>query len=232
MDRRSLLLTGAAVTAAAAVPAATAQAEPLRRKPFRVHLLVFDGADDLDFIAPNEVFQHAAHTGVRIETRLVTGAGPGTITSAFGTRIEAAGWAPDEADLVVVAGGGYGMPDGTPGVPQEIERGHLPAALREARRPGLVFASVCTGAMLLSAAGITRGRPCTTHHLVQEELARQGGRIMPGRVVDDGDLVTSGGITSGLDLALWLLERNFGAQVALSVETVMEYERRGTVWRR
>lgn len=230
MDRRSLLRAGAVATAATALPAATAHAEPLRRSPFRVHLLVFDGADDLDFIAPNEVFQHAAHVGPRIETRLVTGAGPGTITSAFGNRIEAAGWAPREADLIVVAGGG--KPDGGPGIAQEIERGHLPAALREARRPGLVFASVCTGAMLLSAAGITRGRPCTTHHLVQEELAQQGGRIMPGRVVDDGDLVTSGGITSGLDLALWLLERNFGAQTALSVAAVMEYERRGTVWQR
>ncbi|MGW1679414.1 DJ-1/PfpI family protein [Saccharopolyspora sp. NPDC002376] len=230
MNRRSLLRAGAAVAAAGAATTTSAHAEPLRRKPFRVHLLVFDGADDLDFIAPNEVFQHAAHAGLPIDAELVTGAEPGIVTSAFGTRFEAGGWAPHEADVIVVAGGGYGLPEG--GVPGEIERGHLPAALRDARRPGLVLASVCTGAMLLSAAGITRGRPCTTHHMAQQDLAREGGQIMPGRVVDDGDLVTAGGITSGLDLALWLVERGFGAQAALKVETVMEYERRGTVWRR
>ncbi|MER7015870.1 DJ-1/PfpI family protein [Saccharopolyspora sp. NPDC000359] len=230
MDRRSLLSAGAAVAAAGVLSTPSAQAEPVRRNPFRVHLLVFDGADDLDFIAPNEVFQHAAHTGERIETTLVTGAGPGTVTSAFGTRFEAAGWAPHEADLIVVAGGGNGSED-APGVDREIERGHLPAVLRAAQRPGLVLAAVCTGALLLAAAGITRGRPCTTHHLAQDDLARAGGRIVPGRVVDDGDLVTSGGVTSGLDLALWLVERNFGARTALRVESVLEYERRGTVWR-
>jgi transcriptional regulator GlxA family with amidase domain len=50
-------------------------------------------------------------------------------------------------------------------------------------------------------------------------------------VVDDGNLVTAGGVTSGLDLALWLVERYCGPQVALAVEDELEYERRGTVWR-
>ena len=54
---------------------------------------------------------------------------------------------------------------------------------------------------------------------------------MSGRVVDDGDLVTGGGVTSGLDVALYLLERELGADVALGVEKLFEYERRGTVWR-
>lgn len=57
-------------------------------------------------------------------------------------------------------------------------------------RPGLTIASVCTGAMVLSAAGITRGRPCTTHTGAQADLAAQGGQVINARVVDDGDLVT------------------------------------------
>ncbi|MFI5272121.1 MAG: hypothetical protein ACHQ4H_03700 [Ktedonobacterales bacterium] len=50
-------------------------------------------------------------------------------------------------------------------------------------------------------------------------------------MVDDGDLLSSGGVTSGLDLALWLVERFAGPRVATEVERRMEYERRGTVWR-
>ncbi|CAM5693563.1 Isonitrile hydratase OS=Streptomyces lavendulae subsp. lavendulae OX=58340 GN=inhA3 PE=4 SV=1 [Streptomyces lavendulae subsp. lavendulae] len=52
------------------------------------------------------------------------------------------------------------------------------------------------------------------------------------RVVDDGDLVTAGGITSGLELALWLVRRELGADAATGVEEMMEYEARGTVWSR
>ena len=53
---------------------------------------------------------------------------------------------------------------------------------------------------------------------------------MPARVVDDGDLVSCGAVTSGLDLALHLLERTYGPKVALAVEALFGYERRGIVW--
>jgi transcriptional regulator GlxA family with amidase domain len=55
--------------------------------------------------------------------------------------------------------------------------------------------------------------------------------VINARVVDDSDLVTCGGITSGLDLALWLVERHLGPRLATEIETMLEYERRGTVWR-
>ncbi len=84
--------------------------------------------------------------------------------------------------------------------------------------------------MLLSAAGLTRGRPCTTHHRAQADLVEQGGVLKKARVVDDGDLVTAGGVTSGLDLALWLVRRELGVDAALGLEAMLEYEARGTVW--
>lgn len=59
-----------------------------------------------------------------------------------------------------------------------------------------------------------------------------GAEVIKARVVDDGDLITSGGVTSGLDLALWLIERYHNSELAHKVETILEYERRGTVWRR
>jgi transcriptional regulator GlxA family with amidase domain len=86
--------------------------------------------------------------------------------------------------------------------------------------------------MLAAAAGLTKGRPAVTHHLALEDLRDAGADVVEARVVDDGDLVTAGGVTSGLDLALWLLERHFGNEVASAVEGRLEHERRGVVWRR
>ncbi|WP_113703691.1 DJ-1/PfpI family protein [Nonomuraea lactucae] len=107
----------------------------------------------------------------------------------------------------------------------------LPAALAAAARPGLVFASVCTGALLLAAAGLLTGRASTTHHRAVAELVAAGGSHVDARVVDDGDLVTAGGITCGLDLALWLVERHLGADAAGMLQRVLEYERREPLWR-
>jgi transcriptional regulator GlxA family with amidase domain len=86
--------------------------------------------------------------------------------------------------------------------------------------------------MLLAAAGVTAGRPAITHRSAIEDLRASGAVIVPARVVDDGDIVTAGGVTSGLDLALWLVERWFGSPLADGVAGAMEHERRGPVWLR
>jgi len=78
--------------------------------------------------------------------------------------------------------------------------------------------------MLLARAGVTDGRPATTHASAQDELAASGADLVEGRVVDDGDLVTAGGVTAGLDLAVHLVDREFGAEIAERVATRMEYE--------
>lgn len=192
---------------------------------FQVHTVLYDGVEDQDFAGVLAVF------GVLDDVRLsyVKADGPGTVTTASGAEIVVrCPWSPDSADLILVPGGGYGP--GSP-VDDQVRLGALPAALAEARRPGLVLAAVCTGTLLLSAAGLTAGRPCTTHHVAKDDLAAQGARVVGGRVVDDGDLVTSAGVTSSLDLGLWLVERFHGPETALFVEEVLEYERRGTVWR-
>lgn len=85
--------------------------------------------------------------------------------------------------------------------------------------------------IVLSAAGLTTGRTCTTHHLARSYLAEQGARVVEQRVVDDGDLVTAGGVSSGIDGALWLLERELGSAAATYTESIVEFERRGTVLR-
>ncbi|AXK31713.1 DJ-1/PfpI family protein [Streptomyces armeniacus] len=228
---RTTTVTATTAAGASSLAAAPAHAAAPRKGPLRVHIVLFDGIEEQDFIAPYEVLS-AAHMFSEdgVEVRYVRADGPGTVRCSYGTRVDVAhGWAPRSADLIVVAGGGYARRDG-PGIWAEIDRGVLPRALAAAPRDGLTVASVCTGALLLSAAGLTRGRPCTTHHGAQEELAKQGGVVKQARVVDDGDLVTAGGITSGLDLGLWLARRELGADVALRLENLLEYEARGTVW--
>ncbi|GAA1535935.1 DJ-1/PfpI family protein [Actinomadura kijaniata] len=232
MNRRDLLFAGAAATTGlglGTLPAAQANAAPRPpRRPLRVHTVLYDGVEEQDFAGPVEVLGIIADQhGVR--QSFVTAEGPRTVTTFSGMEIKVRSpWSPRSADVIVVPGGGLG--EGS-AVERQIGRGVLPRALAAARRPGLVLAGVCSGTLLLAAAGITDGRPCTTHHAAKQDLRARGGRVVDGRVVDDGDLVTSGGVTSGLDLALWLVERFYGAETALFAEKVLEYERRGTVWR-
>jgi transcriptional regulator GlxA family with amidase domain len=161
--------------------------------------------------------------------------GPGTVKAHHGTRLEVPnGWAPERADLLIVPGGGgpAGANGPATGVSAEIAKGTLPKALAAAQRRGLTIAAVCSGALLLGAAGLVRGRPCITHTGQIPELEKFGGVIKRARVVDDGDLVTAGGITCGLDLGIWMVRREFGPDDTLELERALEYELRGAVWTR
>ncbi|HUQ56960.1 DJ-1/PfpI family protein [Lentzea sp.] len=198
--------------------------------PLRVRVVVFDGVEELDFVAPVEVLGQAGRaSGGAIETTVVTTGEPGRIRCAFGTELDVAhGWSPHGADVVVMPGGGYNRGGGS-GVRKVMEDADFLAGLAAAEA---LPVGICTGTMALSAAGITKGRNATTHHAAKADLAAQGATVVDARVVDDGDLITGGGITSGLDVALWLVERFIGVEIAHRVESQMEYERRGTVWRR
>ena len=191
---------------------------------------MFDGVEEQDFVAPVEVLGLAAQlsSGALAAPVMVTSGRPGVVTCTFGTKVEVPkGWSPQEADVLVVPGGGYRNREG-PGVHRLIADREFLGRLAGVRA---LVAAVCTGTMVLSAAGLTRARNVTTHARARADLAAQGATVIDARVVDDGNLVTSGGITGGLDLALWLVERFAGARLAQSAETVLEYERRGTVWR-
>ncbi len=224
MDRRTFLSASALSAGGLAAGPAVANAA----NPLRVQILVFDGVEELDFAAPVDVFGLAEKMGGAVRSTLVTAGRPGVVTCGYGTRVDVArGWSPREADVLVVPGGGYTDRDG-PGVHRLIaDQGFM----RRLAGVSALPVGICTGVMVLSAAGMTRGRPATTHHGAKVDLKAQGANVVDARVVDDDTLVTAGGITSGVDLSLWLLERFLGAKFAQQVETVLEYERRGTVWR-
>ena len=85
--------------------------------------------------------------------------------------------------------------------------------------------------MLIAASGLLRGRPAVTHHAALDDLREYGVDVhAEARVVDDGDILTSGGVTSGIDLALRLIEVDLGRDAAMTAATRIEHEYRGPVF--
>ena len=177
----------------------------------RIAIPVFPGVEELDAVGPFEAFGLAKQAGLPIEVGLVTHAAGGKVRGFHG--MEFGGLAPftseGEFDVIVVPGGAW-ISGEKEGVRLAIEEGILPEILRRQFERGAVVASVCTGAFLLEAAGLLAGVRATTHHLGWEELRKKGVEVSADRVVDAGRILTAGGITSGLDLSLHLIERFFG----------------------
>ncbi len=198
----------------------------------KTQIVLYDGFDELDAVAPYEVLIAAGRRGVPFQVELAHFDGAREVKGSQGLAVRATAVLADRLDLLVVPGGRWADRGSLIGARVEAERGALPRAIAGLHAAGATVASVCTGAMLLAAAGLTRGRPATTHHLARDELRASGAELIDARVVDDGELITAGGVTSGLDLGLWLVERHAGPALALELERHLEYERRGTVWRR
>lgn len=204
-------------------------------------IVLFDGFDPLDVIAPFEVLAAGSEAvGGDLEVTLVSAEGPHPVLS--GTRglvLQAtAALDPAKPGYVIVPGASgpvSGDPDGgVETIPVLLSRFGQTAAVDLLRKalanPDVTVATVCGGALALAMAGLIEGRNAATHHLGMDVLNATGVNAVHARVVDDGDLVTAGAVTSGLDLALHLLERSYGSRVALAVEELFAYERRGTVW--
>ena len=198
-----------------------------------IQIVLFQGFDELDVIAPFEVLKNAAAAGANLQVELVTLDDTQESTAAHGLQVRVEGHLGNgpRPDILIVPGGGWNN-HAPQGARAEAQRGELPSAIARLHKEGTIIASVCTGGMLVAAAGLNVHRPAITHSGAVEELRATGATIINARVVDDGDLISAGGVTSGLDLALWLVERFFGAALALKIERQLEYERRGTVWHR
>jgi transcriptional regulator GlxA family with amidase domain len=199
-------------------------------RAMRCEVLLFDGFDELDALAPWEVLSDIGRARDDVEVALVTLDGNAPVRASHGAVITPHRALSEHVDLLVVPGGGWNDRSRS-GAWSEVERGVLPEAIRARHEDGALVASVCTGAMLLAAAGLLTGRPAITHHVAIDDLKATGAQVVHARVVYDGDVVTAGGVTSGLDLVLHLVERHWGAPLALAAERELEYERRGTVWR-
>ncbi|MFI9025560.1 DJ-1/PfpI family protein [Streptomyces sp. NPDC053560] len=216
-------------------------------------IVLFDGFDPLDVIAPYEVlYAGGTASGGGVSVELVSAEGPREVVSGTGglTLRAAAALDPARAGLILVPGASGRV--GKPGEAPEQDAGtgewrqdelipvllgrtlttELPTLLREAmENPEVTVGAVCGGSLVLAMAGLLEGRHATSHHMGLDLLDATGVHAVRARVVDDGDLVTGAGVTSGLDLGLYLLEREVGPRIAHAVEVLFAHERRGTVWR-
>jgi transcriptional regulator GlxA family with amidase domain len=203
-------------------------------------IVLFDGFDPLDAIAPFEVLAAGSQeVGGELEVEFVSAEGPRPVVS--GTRgmvLNATAQLDPAKPGYVIVPGASGPIDGDPDEVDTIpvllarfgETAAVPLIQKAMENPDITVATVCGGSLALAMAGLLEGRHAVTHHLGMDVLDATGVHVVHARVVDDGDLITAGGVTSGLDLALHLLQRSYGPRVALAVESLFAYERRGTVW--
>lgn len=189
----------------------------------RIEMLLFDGLDELDVVAPFEILVSA---GYRVD--LVTVEPCRRVDAAHGMTLTPTGVL-GQPDLLVVPGGGW-VSKAPKSAWSEVRRGVIPAAIAERHAAGARIAGVCTGAMLIAAGGILRGRPAVTHRSALDDLRGFDVDVHPeARVVDAGDVLTSGGVTSGIDLALHLIELDRGREAALKEAARIEHDYRGPV---
>ena len=138
----------------------------------------------------------------------------------------------DSGSLILVAGASFGdvpHPDiivvpGGPGQAGQMTPGPLQDWLIEADKTTTWTTSVCTGALILAAAGLLKGREATTYWLARDELARLGAKSVQERYVFDGKYVTAAGVSAGIDMALALAGRIVGDKIAQQIQLGIEYD--------
>lgn len=185
----------------------------MKGAPHRVAILVYDGVTLLDVAGPAEVFKEANRFGARYQIMLLSPTGA-AVTSNIGVQLTVGGAAPRESapDTLLVAGSDL-YPRAP--VPHEL----ADAARTPAAGAGRV-ASICTGAFILAEAGLLDGRHATTHWGYCADLAARFPqvRVDPDVLyVDDGDVLTSAGLSAGMDLCLHVVRQELGAEVANGV---------------
>jgi transcriptional regulator GlxA family with amidase domain len=186
---------------------------------FAIGIWIWDGVEELDFAGPYEVLTSWARMAAEertISVRLVsTTTNP--ITCSHGLRV-----IPDVAlselghvDLFLHPGGRVGP---------MLEDDAFQGGLRE-RAGDTLMTSVCNGALVYAKAGLLTGRRAATHWSAVEPLAELGANVDPeARYVDDGNVVTSAGVSAGIDMALHLVRRLHDEEMAERVRHYIQYE--------
>jgi transcriptional regulator GlxA family with amidase domain len=190
-----------------------------------VVFVLYDKVTLQDVAAPLEIFARANDFGARYRVLLASPTGQPVGTSAF-TRLSAdipVADAPDSIDTLMVPGGvpiDFVFAPGTHDLPEEQTPDSIPealAAVRELAPRAARIASVCTGAFVLAALGMLDGRRATTHWAHCAQLARDYPRVKvdpDALFVQDGACITGAGISAGTDLALAIVEDDYGTDVA------------------
>jgi transcriptional regulator GlxA family with amidase domain len=179
-----------------------------------IALLLYDGLAPLDAVGPYEVMRNVPGWNVRTVAKE-----KGEVRDEAGSLGLVADRALGEftdPDLVLVPGGS--------GNRALMEDEELLGWLREVDRTTRWTTSFCTGSLLLGAAGLLQGKRATTNWLVLDALREFGAEPVGGRFVEDGKVITAAGVTAGIDMALHLVAREVGPEVAQAVQLGIEYD--------
>ncbi len=180
----------------------------------KTKILIFEGLTALDAIGPYEVLRsvpgwEVAFVGkARGEIR--------TDSGHLGLTVDLTLDEATEADIVLVPGGAGNRP--------LLNDEEVLSWLREVDKGTKWTTSVCTGSLVLGAAGLLEGRRSTGHWLYLEPLRSYGADPVGGRYVEDGKVVTAAGVSAGIDMALHLVSREAGPEVAQAVQLAIEYD--------
>jgi transcriptional regulator GlxA family with amidase domain len=187
----------------------------------RIGILLFDDVEELDAVGPWEVLASWARTHPD-EAEVVTFARePGLVRAAKGMRLIADHGMDGVGPLDVLL-----HPGGSGTRPLLKDEEHL-AWLRDRRADVPLLTSVCTGSLPYAAAGLLAGRPATTHWSAVDLLAELDPSVevrAEERYVDDGDVITSAGVSAGIDMALHLVARLAGVDRAREVRRYIQYD--------
>jgi putative intracellular protease/amidase len=179
-----------------------------------IAILLFDRLTALDAVGPYEVLSRLPGAAV---TFVAEEPGPKrTDTDALALVADASLADLPTPEVVLVPGG--------PGQRELMDDGPVHAWLRSAHESTLWTTSVCTGSLILAAAGPLRGKRATSHWLALERLRELGAEPVAERVVFDGKLATAAGVSAGIDMALALAQRIAGDRVAQAIQLGIEYD--------
>lgn len=191
-----------------------------------IGILIFDDAEELDFVGPwevftmsNEVFAHRGE-GAPVDRVLLISETAGLIRCAKGMRVQSdTGFADCPAlDVLLVPGG--------QGTRREVDNPAMLEWIADVAAGCRWVTSVCTGSLLLTEAGPAAGRRVTTHWGFADQLKERGKAevLTDYRYVRDGNVVTAAGVSAGIDMALWLVGQLHGPDHARATQKGMQYD--------
>ena len=177
-----------------------------------IGMLIFPRLTQLDMTGPYEVLARLPNTRVHLIAHTLA-----PVTTDRGMQIVPTVTFADcpPLDIVMVPGG--------PGQQDLMEDETVLAFLRRQAGTAQYVTSVCTGSLVLGAAGLLKGKRAATHWMSRELLGAFGATPVADRVVVDGNVITGGGVTAGLDFALTVAAEAFGPELAKSIQLAIEY---------
>ena len=180
----------------------------------QIAIPLYDRFTSLDAVGPYQVMTHLP--GAQIIFCAERPRGVCDESATLTLAAEAAYADVPDPDIIIVPGG--------PGQAAQMTPGPLREWLTEADKTTTWTTSVCTGSLILAAAGLLQGREATTYWMAHDELARLGAKPRSERYVFDGKYVTAAGVSAGIDMALALAAKIAGDEVAQQIQLGIEYD--------